>query len=177
MDRRGEGVLHGRGPRLRVSRADPLDRWAAPRHGRPEDRRLSVVGAGPQRRCQLRLPLDRQCRGLFRPRPALCRPLFSGAGRGLRRGRFAGPRPGRPRRCTDFGRLAIGQPLLDDPGARTLSAGRQDQPVVPGRHVVPPHGIADRSPSPSRGIVQRPLLLRRAARFPQNHRYHLHDRR
>jgi hypothetical protein len=30
-------------------------------------------------------------------------------------------------RGADLGRLAIGQPLLDNPGARTLSAGRPDQ--------------------------------------------------
>ncbi len=42
VDCRGKGVFHRRRPRLRVSREDPLDRRAAPRHGRPAGRRLPI---------------------------------------------------------------------------------------------------------------------------------------
>ena len=150
-----------------------------PRQREGEGRHRSappILRRGPQRRCQLRLPLDRQRRGLFRSRQALCRPLFGGAGGDLRRGGFANPRPGRPRRRPDLGRLAIGQPLFDDPGPRSLSAGRQDQLVFRGGPVVPPPGDAGGAPGPGGRPVQRPLLLRRATRLPQNHRHDLHDR-
>src|SRR6516164_11227357 len=82
MDRRREGLLHRRGTRLRVSRAGPLDRRPAPRQGWREGRRLPILRARAQRRCQLRLPLDRQRRGLGRPRP-LYADLYSVAPAGI----------------------------------------------------------------------------------------------
>ena len=53
---------------------------------------------------------------------------------------------------------------------------RQDQPVVRRRHAVHAHGPAARRQGAGLGAVQRPVLLRRAARLPQDHRHDLHDR-
>ncbi len=83
---------------------------------------------------------------------------------------------GGSRRRADLGRLPVGQPLLDHPGARAVHAGRQDQPDVRRRHAVPSPGPAARRQGAGLRAVQRALLLRRAARLPQDHRHHLHDR-
>ena len=80
------------------------------------------------------------------------------------------------RRRADLGRLSVRQPLLDHPGARAIHAGRQDQSVVCRRHAVPPARPTDRRQGAGLGAVQRPLLLRRATRLPQDHRHHVHDR-
>ena len=53
---------------------------------------------------------------------------------------------------------------------------RQDQPVVQRRHAVQPHGPAVRGQDPGLRAVLRAVLFRRAARLPQGHRLHLHDR-
>ena len=53
---------------------------------------------------------------------------------------------------------------------------RPDQPVVRRRHAVQADGAADRRQGAGLVAVQRALLLRRAARLPQDHRHHLHDR-
>ena len=60
-------------------------------------------------------------------RQALCRRLFGGAVRRLRAAGLAGEDAGRSRRRADLGRLPVGQPLLDHPGARAVHAGGQDQ--------------------------------------------------
>ena len=78
---------------------------------------------------------------------------------------------GRSRRRSDRGRLPVRQPLLDHPGARAVHAGRQDQPDVRRRHAVPSPRPADRRQGAGLRAVQRPLLLRRAARLPQDHRH------
>ena len=72
------------------------------------------------------------------------RRLFGVAVRRVRADGFAGAEAGGPRRRADLGRLPVGQPLLDHPGARAVHAGRQDQPVLRRRHAVPPHGPAAR---------------------------------
>ena len=77
---------------------------------------------------------------------------------------------------SDRGRLPVGQPLLDHPGARAIHAGGQDQPDLRRRHAVPSARPADRRQGAGLGAVQRPLLLRRAARLPQSDRHDLHDR-
>jgi len=58
--------------------------------------------------------------------------------------------------------LSVGQPLLDDPGARAIYAGRQDQPDFRRRHAVSPARSVDRGQGASVSPVQRPLLFRRA---------------
>ena len=83
---------------------------------------------------------------------------------------------GGSRRRADLGRLPVGQPLLDHPGARAVHAAGPDQSVVRRRHAVQPHGAAARRQDPGLHAVLRPVLLRRAARLPQGDRLHLHDR-
>ena len=172
---RGEGLLRRRGTRLRVPRADPLDRRPASQQGRlgrfPEHRE------GPRGRRELRLPLDGGGRRLERPCAALCRCLLRLAGRHLRARRFAHPHAGRPCRCADLGGLPVGQPLFDDPGAGAVPAARPDQPHIRGRHAVPPPRTLDRRQEPGGGAVQRSVLSRRAARLSQGDRHDLHDRR
>ena len=83
-----------------------------------------------------------------------------------------------PRRScgrADLGRLSIGKPLLDHPGAGAVHGGRRDQPDVRGRHAVSPDGAVDRGQEPGGGAVQRALLSRRATGLPQGDRHHLHD--
>ena len=71
-----------------------------------------------------------------------------------------------------LGRLPVRQPLLDDPGARAISPRAPDQAVLQRRHAVSPgcERLGAR-----RRAVQRTVLLRRAARLPQDHRHLLHD--
>ena len=88
---------------------------------------------------------------------------------------LGGADAGRSRRRADLGRLSIRQPLRDHPGARSVSQVRPDQAVVQRRHVVQPHGAFDRRQGAGGVAVQRAVLLRRAARFPQSHRHHVHD--
>ncbi len=90
--------------------------------------------------------------------------------------RLACQEPGGPRRRADLGRLSVGQPLLDHPGARAIHAGGRDQPVVQRRHAVQAHGAADRRQGAGLRLVQRALLFRRAARLSKDHRHDLHDR-
>ena len=137
---------------------------------------MQSLRARPRSRCELRLPLDGRRCGIEGQGPALCRRLFGGAVGRLRAGRLADQEARGSRRRADLGRLPVRQPLLDHPGARTLSAGRQDQPVVRRRHAVQAHGAADRRQGAGLVAVQRALLLRRAARLPQDHRHDLHDR-
>ena len=79
-------------------------------------------------------------------------------------------------RGADRGRLPVGQPLLDHPGARAVHAGGQDQSELRRRHAVSPARPIDRRQGAGVGAVQRTLLLRRATRLPQDHRHDLHDR-
>ncbi len=130
----------------------------------------------PHLGCELRLPLDRRRRGLEGQGPALCRRLFGRAVRRVRPGEFAGEDARGSRRRADRGRLPVGQPLLDHPGARTVHAARQDQPHLRGRHAVPPARPVARRQDAGLRAVLRAVLLRRAARLPQDHRHHLHDR-
>ena len=125
---------------------------------------------------ELRLPLDRRRRRLEGQRQALRRRLFGLAVRRLRARGLAGQAARGSRRRADLGRLPVGQPLLDHPGARAVHAGRQDQSDLRRRHAVPPPRPAARRQGAGLDAVQRPLLLRRAARLPQDHRHHLHDR-
>ena len=83
----------------------------------------------------------------------------------------------RSRRCADFGRLPVGQPLRDHPGARKLSGKGPDQAVIRRGHAVQPHGSVPRGQGAGRDAVRRSLLLRRATGLSQDHRHHLHDRR
>ena len=56
-------------------------------------------------------------------------------------------------------------------------AGRQDQPVVQRRHAVQAAwSFCSTARLPACGAVQRAVLFRRAARLPQDHRHHVHDR-
>ena len=90
---------------------------------------------------------------------------------------FADQEAGGPRRRADLGRLPVRQPLRHHPGARALHAGGQDQPDVRRRHAVrPPRQAARAARSPASHAVLRAVLLRRAARLPQDPRQHLHDR-
>ena len=95
---------------------------------------------GPHLRRELRLPLDGRRRRLEGQGPALRRRLFGRAGRRVRAEGLAGAEAGGSRRRADRGRLPVGQPLLDHPGARAVHAGRQDQPHLRRRHAVPPPG-------------------------------------
>ena len=102
--------------------------------------------AGPPSKCQLRLPLDRQCGGLSRPRQNLCRRLFGRAVRDFRAARIRHSLAGRPCRHGDLGRVPIGQPLLDDPGPRAIHAvPRHHQALLRRGHAVQPHGGANRA--------------------------------
>ena len=83
MGGRGEGLFPRRGSRLRIPRDGARHRRQDPRQ-RQQGRRLSVVRGRPQVERELRLPLDRQRRGLERPRQHVHRRLFGGAGRHLR---------------------------------------------------------------------------------------------
>ena len=88
-----------------------------------QGRRDADLREGPHLRHQLRLPLDRQRRRLEGPRQALRRCLL-----GVARGIFVPAdspvqNAGGSRRRADLGRLPVGQPLLDDPGARAVHAG------------------------------------------------------
>ena len=132
-----------------------------------QGRRDADLREGPQVGHQLRLPLDRQRRGRQGPRQAVRRRLLGVAVRHLRAGGFQGEDAGGPRRRADLGRLPVGQPLLDHPGARAVHAAGPDQAVVHRRHAVRPHGAADRRQDPGLHAVLRPVLLRRAARLPQ----------
>ena len=71
----------------------------------------------PQVRRHLRLPLDGERRRLEGPRQALWRCLFGLALRHLRAAGLQDQDAGGPRRRADLGRLPVGQPLRDDPGA------------------------------------------------------------
>ena len=146
-------------------------------HNKGATGRLPEHRAGPRRRRELRLPLDGQRRGLERPRQALRRRLLGRARGNLRCRRLSHTHAGRSGRRADLGRLPVGQPLFDDPGAGAVPAARRDQPDVRGRHAVSPPGASDRRQEPGGGAVQRSLLPRRAARLPQGDRHHLHDRR
>ena len=136
---------------------------------------MQIVREGPHLGHQLRLPLDRQCRGREGPRQALRRRLFGVAVRRLRAAGFEDQIAGGSRRRADLGRLPVGQPLRDHPGARAVHAARPDQPLVQRRHAVQPHGPAVRGQDPGLHAVLGAVLLRRAARLPQGDRLHLHD--
>ena len=123
MGGRGEGLFHGRGPRLRVPRAGRSRPTASTtQHGR-QGRRLPEHREGPRRQRQLRLPLDGQRRRLARatasstPTPIRFRPagIFVPADSPIEDA-------GGPRRRADLGRLPVGQPLRDHPGARAVHA-------------------------------------------------------
>ena len=135
------------------------------------------IETGPRSRRELRLPLDGQRGGLERPRQALCRCLLSRAFGHFRSCRLSHTHAGRPRRGADLGRLPVGQPLFDDPGAGAVPDARRDQPQLRGRHAVSPPRAPDRGQEPGGRTVQRSLLPRRATRFPQGDRHHVHDRR
>ncbi len=110
------------------------------------------------------------------PWPAQPRCLFGGAVGHFCRAGFADQDAGRSRRRADLGRLPVRQPLRVDPGAGNLHAEGADQPVVQRRHAVQAHGAAARRQDPGGNPVLRALLPRRAARLPQDHGQHLHDR-
>ena len=135
------------------------------------------IEKGREAERELRLPLDRERGGLARPRQALCRCLFGGAG-----GIFV-PADSPIRTPEDLAGVPISVGFQSGSHYSTIQAleqylpRRPDQPVVRGRHAVPPHGAADRRQGAGRRAVQRPVLLRRAARLPQGDRHHLHDRR
>ena len=69
-----------------------------------------------------------------------------------------------------------GSPLCVDPGAGNLHAEGSDQAVVQRRHAVQAHGDAARRPGAGGDLVLGAVLSRRAARLPQDHGQHLHDR-
>ena len=163
---RGEGLLQGRRPRLRLPGAHQVDRRRASLQGR-QGRRHAALRARPHLGRELRLPLDGRRRRLEGQGPALCRRLFGRAVRRVRAGGFAGQEAGGPRRRADRGRLPVGQPLFDHPGARAVHAARQDQSHVRGRHAVPSARPAHRRQGAGLRAVLRALLLRRAARLPQ----------
>ena len=85
---------------------------------------------------ELRLPLDGGRGRLEGQGPALWRCLFGLAFGHFRAAEFADQDTGAARGRADFGRLPVGQPLRDHPGARTLHAARQDQSDVRRRHAV-----------------------------------------
>ena len=174
MGRRGEGLLRGGGPRLRLPRAGPGDGRPDPQPRRP-DGRLPVARGGPGGRRELRLPLDRRGRRVRRPRQALPGRLLGGAGGDLRAGRLAGAEPRAAGGGPDLGRLSVREPLLHDPGARTVPPRRPAPALLQRRHALPPHGAPHRGPVAGGRPVQRPVLLRRAARLPEDHRHHVHD--
>ena len=62
-----------------------------------------------------------------------------------------------------------------DAGARAVPAAQRDQALLRRRDSLRPHGESPIARS-GRRALQRSLLLRRAARFPQGHRYDVHDR-
>ncbi len=176
MGCRGEGLLRRRRARLRVQGGDPHERRQGARPAGQEGRRLSDLRGRAHLRRELRLPLDRERRRLERPRQTVGRCLFGRAGRHLRASGFAGEAAGGSRGRADLGGLPVGQPLFERAGARAISSGRPDQPVVCRGHAVQaPRQPARRQVAGFR-LVQRSLLLRRAARLPQDHRHDLHDR-
>ena len=123
MGRRGERVFRRRGSRLRIPRDHGFDKRQRP-SARQQGRRLPDAGSRPRLQRQRRLPLDDERRRLERPRQALRRVLFGFAVRHLRAAGFAGADAGRSRRRADLGRLPVGQPLRDHPGARAISQAR-----------------------------------------------------
>ena len=131
----------------------------------------------PHVRHQLRLPLDRECRGLQGPRQALRRCLLGRAGGRIR---AAGIR--RSHRPSDLAGVPISVGYQSGSHYSTIQAleqylpARQDQSLVRRGHAVQPHGTSDRPQGPGGGAVQRALLFRRAAGLPQDHRHDLHDR-
>ena len=153
-----KGYFSRRRPRLRIPRDHGFELGQRP-SARQQGRRLSDARSGPHLQCQRRLPLDHERRRLQRPRQALRRLLFGFAMRRVRAGGFAGQDAGGSRRRADLGRLSVRQPLCDDPGPRTVSQARSDQPVVQRRAVVQPHGDADRRQGAGGIAVQRPVLF------------------
>ena len=149
---------------------------AAQKHTTPDKvGRVPDLRAGPQLRRERRVPLDGERRRLDGPRQALRRRLLGLARRGVRAAGVAGPGAGGPQGRDDLGRLPVGQPLRDDPGARAVHAARRHQALVRRRAAVPADGARDR-PQDSGGVaLQRAVLLPRAARLPQGHRHHVHD--
>ena len=169
MGRPRQGLFRTRGARLRIQRpADLAGRQIA--RSRRQGRRLSDLRARTQLQHQLRLPLDDQRRGLGRARQALSARLFGRPGGGVRAARIRDHPPRAAGRRADLGRLPVGQPLRDDPGAGTISAARRDRAVLRRRAAVPAHGEADRPRGAGRLGVQRAVLLPGAARLPQDHR-------
>src|SRR5712692_3868985 len=68
--------------------------------------------------------------------------LFGLARGRLRRAGVECPRAEGSRGRADLGRLSVGQPLFDDPGARVVHAGRGDQALLRRRADLQPHGAA-----------------------------------
>ena len=174
VGRRAEGLLRRRRPRLRLPGNRAVERRQGARAGR-QVRRDAVLREGTHLGHLLRLPLDRERRGRQGPRQALWRCLFGFAVRRVRAAGFEDHLARAARRRADLGRLPVGQPLRDDPGARAVHAARPDQPLLQGGHAVRPHGPAVRGQDPGLHAVLGAVLLRRAARLPQGDRLHLHD--
>src|SRR5262249_39219060 len=61
-------------------------------------------------------------------------------------------------------------------GARTISAARPDPPDLRGWHAVPEDGAAVRGKERGCRAVQWPILFRRTAWLPEDHRHDLYDR-
>ena len=171
----GEGLLQGRRPRLHLPGIDQVDRRRAPLQGR-QGRRHAVVRARPHLGRELRLPLDRRGRRLQGQGPALCRRLF-----GAPSGVFV-PADSPVKKPEDLAGVPIAVGYQSGSHYSTIQALEQYMPAdkinltLCRRHAVPPARPADRRQGAGLRAVQRPLLLRRAARLPQDHRHDLHDR-
>ena len=110
-----------------------------------QGRRVPIVRARPQVERELRLPLDRQCRGLERPRPHVHRRLFGGAGRNLRCRRFSRSKR-RPISPACRSRSAISPAAITPPCRRwkPISSPDEIKLNLRRRHAVRAHGEADR---------------------------------
>ena len=107
-------------------------------HATPDKVGAYQLRKGPRHQRELRLPLDGQRRGLVghgklyadaysvSPAAVFVPPEFADQG-----SRGSGRR-------ADLGRLPVGQPLFDDPGARAVHAAQGHQALLRRRHPVPP---------------------------------------
>ena len=89
------------------------------------------------------MPLDSQCGGGIWPWTAVRQGLFGVALRDFRACGFGYKNTGGSGECSDLGRVPVGKPLFDDPGAGAVPVRRRDQPVLFGWPAVPPDGASD----------------------------------
>ena len=130
----------------------------------------------PRSECELRLSLDRRRCSLEGQGPALCRCLFGVAVRRLRADGLAHQEARGSGRRADLGRLPIRQPLFDDPGARAVHAGRQDQSTFADGMLFNRLDLLLDGKAPAIVVVIWPVLFRGAAWLSEDHRFDLHDR-